>query len=67
MESIYKKYRLLRGYSQEYLAEKMTLSTRQIQRIENGESNPSFETFKDLIMLLNISNDDIIKIVKEKK
>lgn len=67
MENIYKKYRTLKGLSQEELAEKMFLSSRQIQRIENGESNPSFETFKQIVELLDISDYDIIKIIKEKK
>ena len=43
------KYRLLRGLTQEELAEKLNISWRQVQRIETGKCTPSLKTFKNLL------------------
>lgn len=47
-----KKYRILRGYSQEQLSELLGISTRHLQRIENLESNPSIELLQKIILIL---------------
>lgn len=60
-----KKYRLLRNYSQEELSELLEISTRHLQRIENLESNPSIELFQKIVLLLQIKDKDIAKIIKE--
>ena len=60
-----KKYRILRGYSQEQLSELLGISTRHLQRIENLESNPSIELLQKIILILQIRDKDIAKIVKE--
>ena len=61
---IFKKYRLLRGLTQEKLAEKVEITWRQMQRIEKGNSLPSLLTLKRLIIVLNISDEDIAKYIK---
>lgn len=60
-----KKYRILRNYSQEELSELLDISTRHLQRIENFESNPSIELFQKIVLLLQIRDKDIVKIIKE--
>ena len=60
-----KKYRILRGYSQEQLSELLRISTRHLQRIENLESNPSIELLQKIILILQIRDKDIAKMVKE--
>lgn len=60
-----KKYRILRNYSQEELSELLEISTRHLQRIENLESNPSIELFQKIVLLLQIRDKDIAKIIKE--
>ena len=60
-----KEYRLLRKYSQEELSEILEISPRHLQRIENKESNPSIELFKKIVLVLQIKDKDIAKIIKE--
>ena len=60
-----KKYRILRNYSQEELSELLEISTRHLQRIENLDSNPSIELFQKIVLLLQIRDKDIAKIIKE--
>jgi len=55
-----KKLRNQKGLSQEALAEESGLSLRTIQRIENGESNPTGETLKRLSRALNVNPDELI-------
>lgn len=59
-----KKYRKLRKYSQEQMAELLEISPRHYQRIENKESNPSIELFKKIINILQIKDKDIAFIIK---
>lgn len=59
------KYRKMYGITQEHLAERLHISTRQLQRIENKESNPSIAVLKDIISVLNMSDTDIAKLIKE--
>lgn len=61
---MFKEYREKKGYTQEELAEIVDVSTRTIQRIENKETNPKIKTFRKLINVLKINNDDIAYIVK---
>ncbi len=62
---MFKEYRKKRGYTQEYLAELLQMSWRQVQRIENETSIPTLETFKKLVKILNINDKDIIKYIKK--
>lgn len=55
-----KELRKQKGMSQETLAEESGLSLRTIQRIENGESNPTGDTLKRLSNALNVNPDELI-------
>lgn len=61
---MFKEYREKNNYTQEELSEKLDVSTRTLQRIENKENNPSIKTFRKLISILNITDSDIAYIVK---
>ena len=61
-----KEYRIKRGYTLEKLAERCNISWRNLQRIENGAyKTAKFETVQKIIIELNISDKDIIKIIKK--
>ncbi len=49
-----------KGMSQEMLAEESGLSLRTIQRIENGETEPTGDTLKRLANALNVNPDELI-------
>lgn len=55
-----KELRKRKGLSQELLAEESGLSLRTVQRIENGETDPSGESLKRLSNALNVSPDELI-------
>lgn len=57
-----KELRLLRGMSQEYLAEESRVSLRTIQRIENEESTPMGETIKRIAVALDIELSEFVGI-----
>ncbi len=60
-----KEYRIKRGYSLEKLAELCEISWRNLQRIENGKANVAkFETIKKLIKILQMEDQDILKLIK---
>ena len=65
MGEIIRKYRIKRKYTQEELAELLDISTRQLQRIENGESITKISTLKKVINLLKIDDKDIILMIKK--
>lgn len=50
--------------TQEKLAELIEISTRQLQRIESGNSDTSLLTLRILIDVLNISDEDIVRYIK---
>lgn len=55
-----KEYRMNKGLSQEALANKSGLSHRTIQRIENGESNPTGDTLQRVAEALDLRPDELI-------
>jgi len=55
-----KELRNRSGISQELLAEYSKLSLRTIQRIENGETQPTGDTIKKLSSALNITPNELI-------
>ena len=65
MGEIIRKYRIKRKYTQEELAELLDITTRQLQRIENGESITKISTLKKVINLLKIEDKDIILMIKK--
>jgi len=63
-----KELRNQKGMSQEVLADEAGLSLRTIQRIENGETNPTGESLKRLSSALNVNPDELIDwAIKEDK
>lgn len=62
---MFKEYRKMRGYTQEKLAELTNLDPRTVQRIENGTTTPTLETFRKFVKVLAISDKDIIKYIKK--
>ena len=63
-----KELRKQKGISQEFLSEESGLSLRTIQRIENGETNPTGESLKRLSNALNVNPDELIDwSIKEDK
>ena len=65
--NIFKEYREKKNFTQEELAEKVGLSTRQIQRLEYKESETKIETLRKLIDILEIEDKDIIAFIKGEK
>ncbi len=65
MGEIIREYRIKRNYTQEELAELLEISSRQLQRIENGESITKISTLKKVINILKINDKDIVKLIKE--
>lgn len=54
--------RKLKGYSQEELARKTTVTVRTIQRIEKGDVQPHLQTVKLLAAALEIEIDDLLPL-----
>ncbi|WP_312546462.1 helix-turn-helix transcriptional regulator, partial [Pantoea eucalypti] len=54
----FKEHRLVRAWSQEQLAEMAGLSTRTVQRIENGE-RPGLETLSALAAVFEVNVADL--------
>ena len=50
--------------SQEQLAEKINISTRQLPRIEKAEEKTKLTTLKKIINVLEISDEEIIDFMK---
>ena len=60
-----KEYRKLRCLTFEQVAEKCNISWRNLLRIENGAyKKAKFETIIKLIEILEISDEDILKLIK---
>jgi transcriptional regulator with XRE-family HTH domain len=54
-----KKYRKLRGYSQELLAEKIDRTREHINKLENGKQTIGLNTFIRLAFALDISLEEL--------
>lgn len=59
MGAVIRKYRKEQRLTQNNLAEKIGMTSRQIMDIENGKSNPKFDTLCSLIQELHIPADQI--------
>ncbi len=53
-------FRILKGISQESLAEAASISRVQISNLERGESGTTLETFVAILKTLKVSSDDIL-------
>ncbi len=60
-----KQYRLAKELSQEELAEEIGISWRQLQRIEHNEENTRISTFKKIVKILNVPDEEIINFMKK--
>ena len=60
-----KQYRLAKELSQEELAEEIGISWRQLQRIEHNEENTRISTFKRIVKILNVPDEEIINFIKK--
>ncbi len=62
---MFKEYRNKKRLTQEQLAELAGLDPRTIQRIENKERTPSLETLAKLVIVLEISDEDLVNYIKD--
>jgi len=62
-----KDLRKRKGLSQDDLAKESGLSLRTIQRVENGESEPTGETLKRISSVINITPDELIYWDRDKE
>ncbi len=63
---MFKEYRKNKGLTLEQVAEACNISWRNLFRIENGSyKNAKFETIIKLIKVLDISDKDILKLIKD--
>lgn len=60
-----RKYRLMKKFRQEDLAEKAGLTTNYIGMVERGEKIPSLETFIKILNALEVSSDMVLTDVLE--
>ena len=59
-----KENRLKMKLSQEEFAEEIGISIRQLQRLEYNEENTRLSTFKKIVKALNLSDEEILHIIK---
>ena len=59
-----KKYRQQLNLTQEEVARKMDISLRQYSRLERDIGNIQLYTLKKLVYILNIPDQEIIKLLK---
>lgn len=60
MGTVLKQLRNEKGFTQSYVANKIEISNRQYQRIENKESKPSYDVIIKLQSLFNESIDKLL-------
>lgn len=51
-----------KGYTREFFAEKLSVSTRFLATVESGEAGVSISTLKNIALLLDTSSDYLIGI-----
>ncbi len=56
-----RKYRTLKSFSQQHLADELNIAKSTIQRIENGKLNPTIWALKNIAYVLEVDIDDLIK------
>lgn len=55
-----KELRRQKGFTQEYLAEKLKIEPRQLSKLETGKHYPSFETILGLLGMFNITFEELV-------
>jgi transcriptional regulator with XRE-family HTH domain len=63
LATLVKESRIARGFTQKDLSELTNISTRSIQRIENGEITPRIYTIKTLAKALDFSLEELEDMV----
>ena len=63
---VIRQYRIERGFTQNELSEKISLSSRQIMSLEGDQCLPTFETLSKLVQVLNIPGDRIFILIRMK-
>ncbi len=56
-----RKYRALKSYSQQHLADLTDIAKSTVQRIENGKLNPTILMLKNIASTLEVELEDLIK------
>ena len=56
-----RKLRMAKFYSQQQLADEVNIAKSTIQRIESGKLNPTIWLLKNIIIVLEVNVDDLIK------
>lgn len=59
-------YKLQNKLTQEELAEEIGISWRQLQRLEYNEEKTRISTFKKIVKVLKIPDDEILRFIKNK-
>ena len=54
-----------KGYTREFFAEKLSVSTRFLATVESGEAGVSISTLKNIALLLDTSSDYLIGITND--
>lgn len=67
LATLVKESRIAKGFTQKDLSELTNISTRSIQRIENGKLTPRIYTIKTLAKALGFSLDELEDIVLNQK
>ena len=67
LATLVKESRIAKGFTQKDLSELTNISTRSIQRIENGELTPRIYTIKTLAKALDFSMDELEDMVLNQK
>ena len=60
-----RKYRLQNNLTQEELAEEIGISWRHLQRLEHNEEGTRVSTFKKIVKVLDIPDEEILKFIKK--
>ena len=63
MKTCLKQIRIEKGFTQSDIANRINISTRQYQRIENNESKPSYDVILKLQSLFNESIDKLLDTI----
>ena len=61
-----KRFRKQKKLTQEELAEEIGISWRQLQRLEHNEEKTRISTFKKIVNVLKIPDEEILKFLKDK-
>jgi Helix-turn-helix. len=60
-----KENRIKRGFTQEEFAEMLSISWRQLQRIEKNEEKTTIVTLKKIIKMAKIPDKEVIEFMKK--